>query len=395
MKAEDQVKLKSQFLEFLHGNYPGIALHDDMIAPYMLSPFQIDLPATVLQKVQRFVKAVFQARTTEGWKNHYQTQIAEKGLSDPGNYGIMMSYDFHLDGNQNPKLIEINTNASFLALGSEFYRMLNIQHCNPNFSLSSLIDCIQEEKRLFDLKKNQTHTPVKKLCIIDEKPSEQKLFSEFLLYQSFFRQHGLSCEIADLNEIEKIQSSDLIYNRCTDFYFTDEKNRHLRDLYLTQTKCFSPHPTEYFHLADKKRLEEWTDQKDDFFQQLPQWREDVIPFLLTSHDLKVENAAQLWEQRKHLFFKPRNAFGAKQSYKGASISRTLYESLVTQGLIAQELCPAPQVTRETDQGPQEFKYDLRFYVYRDEVQLCIARIYQGQVTNMRTEMGGFAPVQFQ
>ncbi len=366
-----------------------------MIAPHMLSPFEIRLPHLVLEKVQRFVKTIFQARASVAWKNHYQNQVSSLNLHDPGNFGIMMSYDFHLDSSDHPKLIEINTNASFLALGSEFYRMRGVAGCNLSFSLDSIAECIQNEKKLFDQKNEKPFSPVKNICIVDENPSTQRLFSEFLLYQSHLQKHGFNCDIYDTLDIELINKSDFIYNRCTDFYLAEEKHKPLQNLFRNHLKCFSPNPNEYFHLADKKRLEEWTDDQSLFFQQFPGWTEHVRPSLLASHDLNNENASQLWEKRKHLFFKPRNAFGAKQSYKGASISRTLYDSLVTQGIIAQELCPAPQIKFPTDQGPQDFKYDLRFYVYRDEVQFCIARVYQGQVTNMRTELGGFAPVYFE
>ena len=41
---------------------------------------------------------------------------------------------------------------------------------------------------------------------------------------------------------------------------------------------------------------------------------------------------------------------------------------------------------------EEYKFDLRFYVYRDALQLMVARVYQGQVTNLRTPGGGFAAV---
>ena len=39
---------------------------------------------------------------------------------------------------------------------------------------------------------------------------------------------------------------------------------------------------------------------------------------------------------------------------------------------------------------QNWKFDLRFFVYGEEVQLAAARAYQGQVTNFASPMGGFA-----
>ena len=40
----------------------------------------------------------------------------------------------------------------------------------------------------------------------------------------------------------------------------------------------------------------------------------------------------------------------------------------------------------------ELKADIRNYVYRGEVQLVAARLYQGQTTNFRTPGGGFSNV---
>ena len=38
------------------------------------------------------------------------------------------------------------------------------------------------------------------------------------------------------------------------------------------------------------------------------------------------------------------------------------------------------------------KFDVRAYAYRDEVLLLGARVYQGQVTNLRTPGGGFSAI---
>ena len=45
-----------------------------------------------------------------------------------------------------------------------------------------------------------------------------------------------------------------------------------------------------------------------------------------------------------------------------------------------------------DETPVDLKVDLRNYVYRGQVQLLAARLYQGQTTNFRTPGGGFATV---
>ena len=67
---------------------------------------------------------------------------------------------------------------------------------------------------------------------------------------------------------------------------------------------------------------------------------------------------------------------------------------MNQDFIAQQFVPAPESMMKTPEGNQAFKYDLRFYAYQDTVQMAVARLYQGQVTNLRTPHGGFAPIVF-
>ena len=51
-----------------------------------------------------------------------------------------------------------------------------------------------------------------------------------------------------------------------------------------------------------------------------------------------------------------------------------------------------ELPRAVDGVEQDFKVDLRNYVYRGAVQLVSARLYRGQTTNFRTPGGGFAAV---
>jgi hypothetical protein len=46
-----------------------------------------------------------------------------------------------------------------------------------------------------------------------------------------------------------------------------------------------------------------------------------------------------------------------------------------------------------DEGARAcLKVDFRLYTYAGATQLIAARLYQGQTTNFRTPLGGFAPV---
>ena len=113
-----------------------------------------------------------------------------------------------------------------------------------------------------------------------------------------------------------------------------------------------------------------------------------------TRELNAANKDEIWTQRKNLFFKPKRAFGSKSAYRGGSISHKAFEDLVQHQSLAQEMVHAPELELPTPTGPQKFKYDLRCYAYGSQYQGTVARIYQGQVTNLRTEGGGFAPVIF-
>ncbi len=193
---------------------------------------------------------------------------------------------------------------------------------------------------------------------------------------------------AAINEIPK---NSFVYNRHTDFYLFDPKSAALRERYNNSELHLSPHPWEYFLMADKQRFLEWNAQTEI---PLPQ-------SLLKTFDVDIESLELMWEARKNLFFKPKSSFGSKGVFKGASISRKTFEGFRGQGFIGQQVVPAPEVELDVEIfvdnklqiQKQKLKYDLRCYTYQDQLQLIIARVYQGQTTNLRTEGGGFAIVQ--
>ena len=75
------------------------------------------------------------------------------------------------------------------------------------------------------------------------------------------------------------------------------------------------------------------------------------------------------------------------------MTRRVFEEISRGGYIAQSLVPPSERRLLVDGVEQNLKLDLRNYVYRGEVQLVTARLYQGQTTNFRTPGGGFAVVQ--
>jgi hypothetical protein len=299
-----------------------------------------------------------------------------------------MIYDFHLTADGKPKLIEINTNAAFLTLGDYLYRAHGLD-TGLTFKIEDLKDLFLEELKCQGKLPNPPH-----VLIVDENPREQKLFLEFLIVQELLQSFGWTCSIDDIKNYPNYKA-DIVYNRYTDFYFKNPESQTMRKDFLDRTTCFSPNPFEYFLLADKQRMIDWTDANFWLDLNIPSDKLETIQNVLPKTlSFKPELKDELWSQRKHLFFKPKNSFGSKQSYKGASVSRKVFEDVSNENFLAQELVPASETTIETPDGPQKFKFDLRCYAYRDQLQLVIARVYQGQVTNLKTKWGGFAPIKW-
>lgn len=376
-------KLKSSFPHF--SNLPM----EELVSENMISYFNVELRSKVLTQAQEFVRTIYKLRQSPEYLKALSPEIGNKDLQDPGNKSIMMSYDFHVDENENLRLIEVNTNAAFLLLGQQMYLSKNIPAPVP-FEISDIQNMILEELRL---QNKQIEKP--SIVITDENPTQQRMYIEFIAYNELFKSWGWDSQILDYKDIFKKDSPDFIYNRYTDFFLMDPSSQELRKKFLDRSVCLSPNPFEYLLLADKQRMIEWVSgEYMDEMPLSPEERQLIKSVVPQCFDLTEVNAPKAWEQRKKLFFKPKNAFGSKQSYKGASISRKNFDEITGKDIIAQEYIPAPEMTFSTPEGDQKFKFDLRFYVYKDQIQLVLARIYQGQVTNMRTTYGGFAPVLF-
>ncbi len=387
----------------------------------VLCRYPLRLPGSLVGQIKNVVKNLYAMSRDPLYQNKIQGEDPELFHHRPKNQSVLMSYDFHIQGyakaggvelespdadlspnRESPlvKLIEVNTNAS----GFMFAALLYLQMAEKSgaaknallgeVALDSLRSSFESEWG------NEKRTPF--VAIIDEKLNEQKMLPEFYMFRDFFLSMGWQSEICDYQSL-KIDSNtivtasgkkiDFIYNRLNDFYFSRLESRHLRDAFLNHYAVFSPNPFEFQLLADKRRLIEWS--QSDFCANVGSeiFQPDLAAHLLGAQILTDDNAVENWERRKSLFFKPLGLYGGKLSYRGASISRKLFESLMLSPtpIIAQEYCPAP----ERDINGQTWKYDIRAYAYRDQVQMIVGRTYQGQLTNFTTKGGGFTAIQWQ
>jgi hypothetical protein len=377
--------LLNSALEALTHQYPKAAASKggpeglrESVGP-LFSKEVIELPKSVYAQVEKAVRDLYHYGKSTEYKDWLIADYNSKGDSDAvailnstaKNHSILMAYDFHYEPkSQALSLIEINTNASGFLFADIIYKTQRLAFQSDQPEPTELfLKSIATEMHICGLAKP------KKIAIIDENPESQKMYLEFLMYHDLLTQKGYPVEIFDYRNVPLTGEVDFIYNRHTDFTFSQPASARLRQAYLDDKLCFSPHPKEYLLLAHKERLIHFAEKN---------LSDTLIPTFIL--DEKTDQA-ELWARRKNLFFKPRALFGAKATYKGSSISHKVFDKLFLDESVtylAQEFRPA---------GEQNgFKYDFRFYVYEDQIHLGVARVYQGQVTNFNTPGGGFAPI---
>ena len=166
-----------------------------------------------------------------------------------------------------PKLIEINTNAGGALLNVEMQRAQ--QACCTQASdflrmeptaesrAQAIVDMFRQEWRLA-----RGDEPLRTIAIVDDAPREQYLFPEFLLFKTLFEAHGIRALIVDARELSIDSDSlvhdgqriDLVYNRCTDFYFADAAHAALAEAYRRDLAVITPHPFAHALYSNKDNL---------------------------------------------------------------------------------------------------------------------------------------------
>jgi hypothetical protein len=267
---------------------------------------------------------------------------------------------------------------------------------NPNF-LGQVQSIFETEWRAF-----ASNRPLKTIAIVDEKPNEQFLFSEFILFKTHFENAGYKVIICDPSELrftdgallfegEKI---DLVYNRSTDFYFQKPSHSAIKQAFLANEVLVTPNPRHHALFAAKQNLAVLADEGKRQSLCLVGDSFTALNALPAAKLVTAQNADEMWQKRKQLFFKPLAGHGGKAVYRGDKVTKKTWAHIIEGGFIAQELTPPENryAKCESDKEPQSLKSDIRYYTYNGEVLLAVARLYQGQTTNFRTVGGGFAPI---
>ncbi len=389
------------YLEQLHKDFPTTSKNHDtskLLNRNLISSQKFEISIDAIQNIRKFVTAIYKLRDAPEYQDRILTThplFREPGFIKPKNYSALMSFDFHLA--PQPKLIEINTNASSSLIITESYKTQKMKNIFENDFEKDIVACFEKEFKLWSPSRK-----LKAIAIVDENPSEQKLYLEFLMYQELFTRAGYRCVIADPKDLtlrdDKLFYAeleiDLVYNRHTDFYFSTPECKHLREAYSKAYACFSPHPFEYAMLADKQRLFEFSTAAEILASLTKSEQALIHEVLLKSHDVSTSQDQEwFWTNKKSLFFKPKRSFGGKASYRGQGVTQGVFANIKAGEYLAQEFAPPSEVEAKLeDDSVTTFKTDLRFYVYQGRVQQGVARLWRGQMTNINSLGGGLTPL---
>lgn len=373
--------------------------------PYLLAAQPLFLSPAHAEQMQTIIRGIETVAGLPSYQSAVLNRAPEIARFRPGPIGVFMGYDFHL-GPDGPKLIEINTNAGG-ALINAYLLQAQRACCKETaisadvpYDLPSLLDRFMSSFER-EWRRQGRASQLQSIAIVDQTPSEQYLYPEFVLFQRMFEAHGLMASISTPDALSLRdgalwhagQRVDLVYNRLTDFDLARPESQALRNAYLAGEVVLTPNPRAHALFANKKNLAVLSDEKI-----LRQWgvAEELIATLLNgiprTELVKLSEPDELWSRRSKLFFKPSSGFGGKAAYRGDKVTRKVWTEILTGDYVAQAIVPPSTRTISIDGQIQSMKADLRNYTYAGQVQLIAARLYEGQTTNFRTPGGGFAPV---
>lgn len=373
--------------------------------PFALAAHPVFVPALQGQRMAALVEAIESTVALPAYQRHVLAQAPAIARHPSGARGVFFGYDFHL-ADDRLGLIEINTNAGGGMLNALLARAqraccTELQHLLPDVANAEAFEAGIVAMFRNEWALSGRTAPLRTIAIIDDSPTSQYLYPEFLLFQQLFQVNGLRAVIAAPEDLQLRDgvlycgtlAIDLVYNRLTDFYFEAGACAALREAWLQDAAVITPHPRAHALYADKRNLALLSDA--DALAQLGV--PEATRALLVAHVPRTEivtaaNAERLWQARKGLFFKPFAGFGSRAAYRGDKLTQRVWQEISAGGYIAQALvAPGARMLSEQE-AAQALKFDLRAYAYAGRVQWTAARLYQGQTTNFRTPGGGFAPV---
>ncbi|MGH6736226.1 MAG: hypothetical protein ACRECX_09110 [Methyloceanibacter sp.] len=371
--------------------------------PHLFSNIPVFISERETGEILRIVQAVEAAALLPGYQQAALSWAPDIARHDFGPRGVFMGYDFHLAAT-GPKLIEVNSNAGGAFLNALLAKAQRACCAEIEVSLdkvkaddfeSEVLGMFQQE---WTLQRNSG--VLGQVAIVDERPAAQYLYPEFLLAQRLFQRSGIDAVIADGGELRYEQGRllaegqpvDLVYNRLVDFSLDRPENKALRAAYRDGAVVVTPNPHVHALYADKRNLGLLCDQKALGAWGLPEQMLADLAGVPRTVPVTPDNAEQLWQARRRLFFKPFGGHGSRAVYRGDKVTQRVWAEIMRGGYVAQEFAAPGERMIKLDGTAELRKTDVRLYTYRGRILRTAARLYQGQTTNLRTPGGGFAPV---
>lgn len=353
----------------------------------------ICLDDDVTESLRRMVRDLHELARTDAYAQLVDADAGEVALHEPGNFGVFMGYDVHLTP-EGPKLIEVNTNAG----GALLNGLHTWRRCGPRCpdgppTLELLSALVAETFRAELRAVRGAAAPLRRVAIVDHRPQEQFLWPEFQLAVRLLQSQGIEAEIVSTEDLSP-DAFDLVYWRDTDFQLGAPRSRRLRDAYLEDRVVVTPSPREHHLLANKRRLRIFSSERELLALGVEEASARRIaasvPECRSVLDFERE---ELWAQRKRWVFKPAALHGSRAVYRGDKLTRKRFEEIaVDPTYLVQRRVPPGSMVVAGATGERSMKVDVRAYAYADRVLWFGARVYQGQVTNMRSPGGGFAAI---
>ena len=377
--------------------------------PHLFSATPVFISARDYGLMERSVEALHRVSALSGHEAAAMSRAPAIASQAFGPQGVFMGYDFHV-GEGGPRLIEINTNAGGALLHAAAARA-HRACCAP---LDGMFGGPADLERLDEVfiamfraewRAQRGDAVLRSVVITDDAPGQQYLAPEFEMARRLFLAHGIQAVIADPLELQWRDGAlwhpalpqgmpvDLVYNRLTDFYFSDANHAGLRKAYASGAAVVTPHPRAHALHADKRNLVTLSDDaRMSSWGASPQDRELLRKVVPHTELVTADNADALWTRRKQLFFKPAGGYGSKAAYRGDKLTRRVWGEVVAGDFVAQALVAPSERMVAIAGEPTRLKLDVRAYAYAGRIQLLAARTYSGQTTNFRTAGGGFSRV---
>ncbi len=359
---------------------------------YPISPYSVGLAYNDFRLMVKLVRLLHKVSELSAYQTLLEDAVPETARHDPRHYSAMMGYDFHLS-ETGPKLIEVNTNA-----GGFWLARLAENPSQPSFTrrvAGRLLGSFLAEFELFSATKGILP---RFLAIADEDPVNQFLYPEMRAFSDLFKEAGIDNAIVDPRELQLTDNIlylgekrvDMIYNRHCDFYLQTPATAYIKKAWLAGTACLTPNPHTYGLLADKRRMVLWSNP--DKLKGLGLSRpaiELMLNMVPSTYLLASIPPDQAWRSRKQWVFKPDTGYASRGVYVGNKLTAAKFAQLDPENTLIQTWIP-PSASRFPDELP--FKTDFRLFSYQNRILCVSARLYHGQVTNLRTPNGGFAKV---